>query len=196
MNHSHIGILPLPFASAVHDLTSFQWDPRIHVSELDPPTHIAPYAAAIDADIIVDDEEVGTGRLILLHDPDGDESWKGEFRCVTFAQADITPEMIQDPFLAYVGWSWLEDALKTRGALHTNECGTITTTSSTPFGTKQEESTSSQIEIRASWTPLLDEDHPLTLHLEAWQELLREIGGLPPIDTTVIPFYSKIAARQ
>jgi len=196
VNKAHIGILPLAFASAVHDLSSFTWDPRIHISELEPPTHIAPYAAAIDAEIIVDDEEVGTGRLILLHDPAGNDLWGGEFRCVTFAQADVTAEMIHDPFLAYVGWSWLEDALKTRGAHHSNECGTITTTASTPFGTKQEEKQSSQIEIRASWTPILDDEHRLTVHLEAWQDLLQEIGGIPPEDDTVIPLAARIATRQ
>lgn len=196
MTASHIGILPDSFASAVHDLSSFRWDPRIHICELEPPSHIAPYAAAIDAEIIVDDEEVGTGRLILLHDPAGDESWKGEFRCVTFAQADVTTEMIHDPFLADVGWSWLEDALETRGARHACECGTITTTCSTPFGEMQEEKQSSQIEIRASWTPLLDDEHPLSVHLEAWQDLLREIGGIPPEDDTVIPLSARMAIRQ
>lgn len=180
----------------MHDLSSFSWDPRIHISELEPPTHIAPYAAAIDADILVDSEEVGTGRLILLHDPDGNDLWGGTFRCVTFAQADVTAEMVHDPFLADVGWSWLIGALSSRGALHTCECGTITTTASTPYGTKQDEKTVSQIEIRASWTPDLTDDHALVAHMEAWQDLLLEIAGLPPEDDTVVPFATRWAARR
>jgi hypothetical protein len=191
-----IGVLPLSFATAVHDLTSFPWHPQIRITELEPPAHIAPYSAAVDADIITNDEEIGSGRLILLYDPMGNESWQGDFRCVTFAQAEVTADMVHDPFLAYVGWSWLTDALSARGAIHTGESGTITTTASTPFGAKQHEGQQSQIEIRASWTPLIDDNHQLTEHLFAWQDLLRQVGGLPPADDTVIPLTSRIAARR
>ncbi|MDR0283982.1 MAG: DUF3000 domain-containing protein [Propionibacteriaceae bacterium] len=190
-----IGILPLPFAAAVHDLTTFHWDGRIHVSELEPPTHIAPYAAAVDADIVAAGDDIASGRLILLHDPAGNETWGGDFRCVTFAQSDVTTDMIRDPLLAYVGWSWLTDALAYRGAEYVGESGTITTTSSIPFGTKQAEDQSSQIEIRASWTPLLNGERTLSAHLEAWQDLLREIAGLPP-DETVVPLLSRLAVRR
>jgi len=178
-------------------LTSFQWDHRIGISELEPPTHIAPYAAAIDAEIVdQDDEEIASGRLILLHDPDGNDLWGGDFRCVTFAQAEVTPDMIQDPLLSEVGWSWLTDALRAHHASYSNESGTITTTSSTPFGTKKEEEQSSQIEIRASWTPRLDAQHSLTEHLNAWQDLLREIAGIPPEDDTVIELIARMAERR
>jgi len=188
-----IGIFPLPFAAAVHDLSCFNWDHRIHISELAPPSHIAPYAAAIDADIVVDQEDVGSGRLILLHDPHGNDSWEGDFRCVTFAQAEISTDMVHDPLLADVGWSWLIDALRTHDASYRGASGTITVTASTPFGTKQDEQPQSQIEIRASWTPLLDDEHSLAVHLEAWQDLLRYIAGIPPESDTVIPL---AAARR
>ena len=191
-----IGILPVSFAAAVHDLSCFIWDRRIHVFEREPPTQIAPYAAAIDAEIIADDEDVGTGRLILLHNPRGDETWGGEFRCVTFAQADVTPEMVHDPFLAYVGWSWLTDALDARGARYTAESGTITTTASTPFGAKQQEEQRSQIEIRASWTPLIGADHSLSVHLDAWQDLLCEIAGIPPDGSTVVALPPRMATGR
>jgi len=180
----------------VHDLSSFQWDHRIQISELEPPTHIAPYAAAIDAEIVVDSLDVGSGRLILLHDPHGNDAWGGEFRCVTFAQADVTAEMVHDPFLADVGWSWLIEALNTRGARYGHESGTITTTSSTPFGSKQREESSSQIEIRASWTPELDTDNTLSVHLQAWQTLLCDIAGIPPADDTVIPLAIRTAVSR
>jgi len=192
----HIGILPLPFASAVHDLSSFAWDSRIHVCELEPPSSIAPYSAAIDADVVVQGDDIASGRLILLHDPAGNDAWGGDFRCVTFAQADVSPDMIHDPFLAYVGWSWLMDALHAHRALFTDESGTITTTASTPFGTKQEEQPSSQIEIRASWTPQLDDEHSFTAHLNAWQELLREVGGLPPGDGPVVRLEPRMVSHR
>ena len=191
-----IGFFPLPFASAVHDLSRFAWDRRIRISELEPPTHIAPYAVAIDAEIAAGDEEVASGRLILLHDPSGNDLWGGDFRCVTFAQAEVGPEMVHDPFLADVGWSWLTDALQARDADYTGASGTITTTASTPFGTKRDDPPQSQIEIRASWTPLLDEVHLLTQHLDAWQDLLLQIAGLPTESDTVIPLAARSAARR
>jgi hypothetical protein len=191
-----IGVIPAPFAAAMRDLDGFAWDRRIQVAPLDPPGHIAPYSAAVNADITLGTDFVATGRLILLYDPRGNDIWRGEFRCVTFGQADVTPDMIHDPFLAGVGWSWLMDALHSRGASFAEESGTITTTSSTPFGSKQEEPQQSQIEIRASWTPVLDQDHPLTTHLDAWQDLLGEIAGLPPDDDTVISLAARLASHR
>ena len=50
--------------------------------EMPAPQRIAPYAAALSADVTVDGIDVGTGRLILLHDPAGNDAWDGTFRCV------------------------------------------------------------------------------------------------------------------
>jgi hypothetical protein len=191
----HIGILPPAFAAAVHDLGSFAWDRRVQICELEPPAHIAPYTAAIDAEVVVDGIDQATGRLILLHDPRGNQSWAGQFRCVTFAQAEVNPEMIHDPFLAHVGWSWLTEALAGRRAPYCNESGTITTTASTPFGAKHDEAQVSQIEIRASWTALLEPGHPLIPHLAAWQDLLLEIAGIPGEDETVVAMPARLAVR-
>ena len=61
--------------------------------------------SALTADVTVDDEDLGTGRIILLHDPAGNDAWDGTFRCVAYARADIDPELVTDPMLADVGWS-------------------------------------------------------------------------------------------
>ena len=74
-------------------------------------TVIAPFASALSADVTVDGDDVGTGRLVLLHDPAGNDAWEGTFRCVAYARAEIDPEMANDPLLAEVGWSWLSEAL-------------------------------------------------------------------------------------
>jgi hypothetical protein len=189
-----IGTLPLPFASAVHDLNCFDWDSRIEVSELEPPCQIAPYAAAIDAEITSQGEDLATGRLILLHDPQGNDLWQGDFRCVTFAQSEVSVEMIHDPFLADVGWSWLMDALKSSGAQFLAESGTITTTNSTPFGSKESEEQLCEIEIRASWTPVLDNSDPFTPHLKAWQALLCQVAGIP-LNEAAIPLVARNGSR-
>ena len=48
--------------------------PEIVLTEVAPPARIAPYAVALTADVMAgaggDDEELATGRFVLLHDPD------------------------------------------------------------------------------------------------------------------------------
>ena len=46
---------------------------------------------------MVGGEDVGSGRLVLLHDPAGNAAWGGTFRLVTFARAEVDPEMVTDP---------------------------------------------------------------------------------------------------
>ena len=64
----------------------------------------------------VDGEDVGSGRIVVLHDPAGNDAWLGTFRCVAYARAEIDPELVTDPMLAGVGWSWLTEALEAHGA--------------------------------------------------------------------------------
>ena len=63
------------------------------------PQRIAPHSFALSADVTVDGTDVGTGRIILLHDPDGNDAWDGTFRCVAYARAEIETDMITDPLL-------------------------------------------------------------------------------------------------
>src|SRR3954454_22719012 len=107
---------PSAFRRAVQDLTSAAWRPELRIEQLPAPQRIAPFAAAVTADVLAAGEEVGSGRLVLLHDPAGNAAWQGTFRCVTFARADVDPEMVTDPLLAQVGWSWLIEALTSHGA--------------------------------------------------------------------------------
>ena len=57
---------------------------------------------ALSADVVVDadDDELGTGRFVLLHDPAGHETWQGTFRVVTFVRATLEPELAADPLVA------------------------------------------------------------------------------------------------
>ena len=56
-----------------------------------------PVAAALSADVTVDEVDLGTGRIILLHDPAGNDAWDGTFRCVAYARAEIDPELDHRP---------------------------------------------------------------------------------------------------
>ena len=133
-------------------------------------------------------DEVGTGRLILLHDPAGNPAWEGTFRCVTFARAEVDPEMVTDPFLQRVGWSWLTESLANHEAEHLAASGTVTSVSSESFGQMADEAPRAEVEIRASWTPGLASDGSgLGVHLDAWADLLCTVAGLPPLPAGVVP---------
>ena len=104
------------------------------LSEVPAPRRLAPHALAVAAEVERDGEEVASGRFVVLHDPAGQEGWRGDTRVVSFVQADVEPEMAADPALAQVGWSWLSDALSGRGLRHTAAGGTVTRTVSVRFG--------------------------------------------------------------
>src|SRR5687768_5003561 len=105
---------PAAFRDAVASMRAARLRPEVHTEQMPAPQRIAPYASAISADVYVGEgagTEMGTGRIILLHDPAGNDAWDGVFRCVAYARAEIDVELITDPLLADVGWSWLTEAL-------------------------------------------------------------------------------------
>ena len=80
------------------------------------------------------DAELGTGRLVLLHDPAGHEAWEGTFRVVTYVRAELDHDMAADPLLPGVGWAWLTEALDAHGAAFAAASGTVTRVVSESFG--------------------------------------------------------------
>jgi hypothetical protein len=177
---------PSAFRRAAADLTAATWRPELAVEPIPAPQRIAPFAAAITADVMVGDEEAGSGRLVLLHDPAGNAAWQGTFRCVTFARAEVDPEMVTDPLMGSVGWSWLIDALAAHNAEYTAPSGTVTSVTSESFGGMADEAPRAEVEVRASWTPLLEDGVGLPPHLAAWAELLCTTAGLPPLPAGVV----------
>ena len=165
--------------------------PEVFCEEMPAPQRIAPFSAALSADVTVSGEEVGTGRLVLLYDPDGNDAWEGTFRCVAYVRADIDPEMANDPLLGAVGWSWLVDALNSHEAGFHATSGTVTKVSSESFGGMSDESPAAQLEIRVSWTPEGD----VQAHVEAWGELLCTAAGLPPVPEGVTSLPSRRGQR-
>ena len=194
---------PQAFRAAVAQLREARLRPEVFCEEMPAPQRIAPFASALSADVTVDGEDIGTGRIVLLHDPAGNDAWEGTFRCVAYARADIDPEMANDPMLAEVGWSWLSEALAAHGASYVAPSGTVTKVSSESFGSMSDEAASAQLEIRASWTPvpLLTDDAAgvgeldLGPHVEAWGELLCTASGLPPVPEGVAPMPSRRGQR-
>lgn len=186
---------PEAFQRALHDVECATWRPELAVERIPAPQRIAPFSTALTADIMVGGEEVGSGRLVLLHDPAGNAAWQGTFRCVTFARADIDPEMVTDPLLTQVGWSWLIDALSGSGAEYVAPSGTVTSVASESFGGMADEQARAEVEVRASWTPQLDQDGGLAAHLRAWADLLCATAGLPPLPAGVVSMPSRRRTR-
>jgi hypothetical protein len=190
---------PEAFRVAVAQLHTARLRPEVLCEEMPAPQRIAPFASALSADVTVDGDDVGTGRIVLLHDPAGNDAWEGTFRCVAYARAEIDPEMANDPVLAEVGWSWLSEALAAHGATYVAPSGTVTKVSSESFGGMSDENATAQLEIRASWTPVRDPagDGLLDLgpHVEAWGELLCTASGLPPVPEGVAPLPSRRGQR-
>ena len=181
--HENAGALPPEFQAAVAAVRAARHRPEVVVEETAAPQRLAPHALAITADVVVDDEELASGRLVLLYDPEGHETWEGTFRLVTFARADLEADIASDPLLTGVGWSWLTEALETRGAGFAAAAGTVTRTASESFGAMSDKDPEAQIEVRASWTP---RDGDLGPHVEAWTEMLCTAAGLAPLPPGVV----------
>lgn len=191
---------PEDFRVAVAQLRAARLRPEVCCEEMPAPQRIAPFASALSADVTLDGVEVGTGRIVLLHDPAGNDAWEGTFRCVAYVRAEIDPEMANDPMLAEVGWSWLVEALAAHDATYGAPSGTVTKVASESFGTMADEEPSAQLELRASWTPLPDPavagvGFDLGPHVEAWGELLCTASGLPPVPEGVTSMPSRRGQR-
>lgn len=192
-------VAPAAFRDAVATMQAASLRPEIFCEEMPAPQRIAPHAFALSADVTVDGADVGTGRIILLHDPAGNDAWHGTFRCVAYVRSEIDHELAADPMLASVGWSWLTEALDTHGAEYAADSGTVTRVTTESFGGMADDGGSAQIEIRASWTPLPEPtaDVPLDVapHVEAWGELLCTASGLAPVPEGVAVMPSQRGQR-
>lgn len=184
---------PPAFDAALRSLQRAKNRPELAVSEIPAPGTLAPWSFALAADVTParhgNDSELGTGRFVLLYDPDEPDAWGGAFRVICYAQAPLETEMGEDPFLLDVAWSWLVDALDARGAEYTSASGTATRILSTGFGELASQGDGAQIELRASWTP---DNSDLAAHVEGWGELLCMLAGLPP----AIEGVSLLSARR
>ncbi|MDH6439165.1 hypothetical protein M2158_007706 [Streptomyces sp. SAI-144] len=176
------GAAPPAFQAAVQALRGSRLRPQIEIEPTRAPQRLAPHAYALEATVVDGDQDLADGRLVLLHDPDGHDAWRGTFRLVTLVRAELEAEMAADPLLPEVCWSWLTGALSARGLSYGEPSGTVTRASSHYFGGLSERPAASQIEIRASWTPRegLGGVPDAAGHLASWCDLLAQVAGLPP----------------
>lgn len=151
--------------------------PEIQLEEIPAPQRLAPYSAALAARLRRGDADLAAARFVLLHDPNGQHGWNGTFRVVVYVRADLEPEILADALLPSVGWSWLTEALDAHDAEHVAMNGTVTRVASESFGGMADEPATSEVELRASWTPVGEN---ITPHVEAWCDALASAAGLPP----------------
>lgn len=186
------------FDEIVALLREFTPRSEIELEEVPAPQKLAEFSFAFTADVsngLLGDaeDELASGRFVILHEPGGQDTWEGEYRCVTFMRASVDTEMQEDPLLPEVGWNWLLDSLQEADALYSAPSGTVTRVSSASFGKLSSRHDESEIEIRASWSPILTTAQEMLAHVQAWCNFISEVAGLQPLEEGVA---SLSAARR
>ncbi|MCC2322973.1 DUF3000 domain-containing protein [Cellulomonas xiejunii] len=181
--------VPAEFVRALRSLRGVPLRPEIVLDEVPGPARIAPFSAALTAEVrtarrSVAAEDLASGRFVVLYDPEGQEAWEGSFRLVTLVRASLEAEVGADPLLAEVAWSWFRDALASAGVDPHAAGGTVTRVLSQSFGALDRRDEQTELEIRASWTSW---DEQLGPHLTAWSTLMCTAAGLPPLPEGVVP---------
>ena len=174
--------VPAAFEAALVALSTVRVRAEVVVEHIPAPQRLAPYAHAValsvpDPEGEDEDDEIASGRFIVLFDPAGHEAWAGTTRCVGYVTAATDEHMVDDAMFSEVAWSWLTEALTETGARHHHVGGTVTRTASTRFGEIAAPEHSVDVEIRASWTA---EGTDLDRHLRAYLSVLSQAAGLPP----------------
>lgn len=169
------------FKIAVASLREAALRPELAMIQIEAPTNLASDAIAFAANIETTATgahgDLGTGRFILLHEPDDQEQWGGRFRIVCFAKSPLETDLGADEQMSDVSWDWLTEALARHGAHFSHEAGTATRVISSGFGSLSGQSDHAELEMRASWSPL---SFSMAPHLEAWQDLVCVMSGFSP----------------
>lgn len=184
------------FAKIVDIVRAYTPRKEILLEEVPAPQKLAAFSYALSADVSNglpgdQEDEIASGRFVLLHEPGGQETWEGEFRCVTYVRADVDTAMQEDPLLPEVGWNWLLESLSLAGCKYVAASGTVTRVASASFGKLSPRSNEAEIEIRASWSPLISNPEDIRAHIAGWSTLLAELSGLQPVPEGVTALNSQ-----
>lgn len=182
---------PAEFRLAVESLRAASVRDELVLRQIDAPGKLAKHEVAFSANIDAASTDVatdlGTGRFVLLWDPEEPEPWGSRFRVITFAKSPLETDIGADEQIADVAWAWLTEALQNRHANFIAEAGTATRIISSGYGALSNQSDHAELEIRASWSPV---DTNANAHLEAWQDLVCIMSGLPNLPAGVSSFAS------
>lgn len=190
--------VPQAFTQALTELSRAKVREELRIVEIPAPLRLAPFALALSGEVtgaageghgeygkdfsnthfLNPEQDLATGRFVLLYDPASQDLWGGNFRVVTYIRARMDEDMGQDSMLASVAWSWFEEALRGRDAQYHSAGGTATRVISESFGQMATDQTSVDVELRVSWSPA---DFDLGAHLSAWADMVCIFAGLPPL---------------
>jgi len=153
------------------------------IEEVPAPSRLAPKSIALALDVVdAEDKDLANGRFVVLHDPDGQETWDGKLRIVTFVKAPIESDVVTDELFSEVAWSWLMDALNENEHGFHNISGTVTRTISKSYAGIEDRTGESDVEVRASWTPKTTD---IGSQLNAWFGFVEQCAGLVPLPSGV-----------
>ncbi len=185
--------VPEEFQRALRSLRGLRVRADVSLHEIPAPTRVAPYALALTGELAghgAHATDAASGRFVVLYDPDGQEVWQGRFRAVTMVRAPLERDLVRDPLLSEVAWTWLREALVSSGAGSRAHGGTVTRVISESFGSLADTPEADEIEIRASWTPTSADLAP---HLHAWAHLMGSVAGRPALPEGVTPLRARRA---
>jgi hypothetical protein len=168
---------PAQFAAAALSLTEPALRSELETSQIPAPDRIAPWALAFAAQAPNPADTPmnrGVGRIVFLHHPEQFDVWGSNMRVIAYGKSPLENDMGVEEDVAHYWWSELMRALNTHGATFTNEAGTVTKMSSTGMGSLANDPNSSEVEIRASWSPT---DDDLGKHFAAWQDIIASMAG-------------------
>lgn len=168
---------PEAFVTALLSLRDAPINPHVEIEEVPGPSKLAPWTAALAMRTVhrAHDQSLGSGRFVILFDPDTQAGWNGQFRLVAQLRAQIDPEMGNDPMIGEGLWNWAHDCLEDAGAGYHDMTGTVTREVSESFGGLTLRGSTLYVELRASWTPSTPY---LGEHLVAWNSLLCHVAGV------------------
>lgn len=168
---------PAQFAAAALSLAEPSLRAELETSQIPAPDRIAPWALAFAAQAPNPADTPmnrGVGRVVFLHDPEQFDVWGSNMRVIAYGKSPLENDMGVEEDVAHYWWSELMRALNTHGATFINEAGTVTKMSSTGMGSLANDPNSSEVEIRASWSPTDDDLGP---HFAAWQDIIASMAG-------------------
>ena len=174
--------------TAVASLRTVTSRPEVILEEVPAPSRLAPHSVALAVDVVSgSDDDLASGRFVVLHDPDGQPTWEGTFRIVTFIKAAQETEMVTDELFDEVAWSYHVECLQ--DVPHHALSGTVTRTVSRSFAGLQGRGIEAEVEIRASWTP---DTQALDEHLSSWLSVAEKAAGLVPLPAGIAHLRTRI----
>lgn len=193
---------PQAFGQALESLQRARTRSSLPLAGISVPSRLAPYGIGFAAQLASPEAEsrlpdggpLAAGRFMLLHDPDSPEPWGGPWRIVCYVRAGIEADLGEDGLLPGVVLDWIREALDEHDAAFSHLGGTTTRLYSQGFGDLADRPDSTEIELRASWSP--DPADPrgaqalpdVGRHLLAWADVLRTYAGMPPLPENVSRF--------